>query len=65
MSERILQIGNITFERPAPRVIRVVKAKEHNETPQAKRERLDIAMLKILVPEYPALARELLDAMIK
>lgn len=65
MSEQILQVGNITFERPAPRVIRVVKAKERNETPQAKRERLDIAMLKMLIPEYPDLARELVSALVK
>lgn len=62
MKSETLQIGNITFQ---PRVIRVVKAENRNETPAAKRERLDKAQLRLLVPEYPELVRELLRNVVK
>ena len=55
MSE-VKMIGRISLERQSPRVIRVVKAADRNETPAAKRERLDIAMLRLLVPAYPEIA---------
>ena len=58
-------IGRIALEHQSPRVIRVVKAADRNETPAAKRERLDIAQLRLLVPEYPELVRELLRSVVK
>lgn len=63
MSE--IKIGRISFEHQSPRVIRVVKAENRNETAEAKRERLDKAQLRLLVPEYPELVRELLRTVVK
>lgn len=63
MSE--ITVGRIELVKTRPHVYRVIKAKDRNETPEAKRQRLDIAMLKILVPAYPELARELVEASVK
>jgi len=60
-----IKIGRISFEHQSPRMIRVVKAKNRNETAEAKRERLDKAQLRLLVPEYPELVRELLRTVVK
>lgn len=59
MKSESLTIGRIAFERVEPRVIRVVKAKERNESPEAKQRRQEIAILRIYAAKYPEVINEL------
>lgn len=59
-------VGRIAFGvnidadgQPIARTVRVIKTANINETPEAKRRRLDMALLRMLIEVYPDKAREL------
>jgi len=51
----------VTFDRPAPRTVRVVKKDVRADDTEYQQRRAEIAVMKIYIAKYPDIARATMD----